>query len=115
MTEKMMGRFVEVPPPAKAPIEKSAGKYNLLPSLKAETSDHQFRCDNCNRMQPLGSVMVWVPDGTMPWDPDWSVTERCRLNAYNGNASGWCLNCAKKLGNKGIIPKFWAAIKIFWS
>jgi hypothetical protein len=89
-------RMVQVPPPAKAPWHEIGETLGLCEGLRPERSDHQFRCAACHKMQPSGSWMVWVPDIVRRKDPDWSVTEAARLNAYNGHLSGWCISCAPK-------------------
>lgn len=90
----------EVPPPKTAPVQDRARELGLPDGLKVETprDSRQWRCCSCSRMQRPNSEQVWVPDGVLPGDPAWSVTETCRQNAYNGNYSAWCLKCAKSLG-----------------
>jgi hypothetical protein len=88
-------RFEQVEPPSTAPLDDNAEDLLLLPGLRAEPRDRQFRCAACSRMQPTGSWLVWVPDGVRKTDPAWSVTEACRLSAFNGHGSGWCLKCAQ--------------------
>lgn len=96
----MMGwSFQEVPPPKAAPIQDRAKELGLLDGLQVEASRHgQWRCSNCNEMQPSGVDRVWVPDSVRAGDPAWSVTEACRVNAYNGHCSAWCMSCALRLG-----------------
>lgn len=89
-------RLVPAPAPAAAPVQGAAENLGLCRGLRAERNN-QFRCDACGRMRPNGSWLVWVPDSVRKNDPDWSVTEASRLNAFNGHLSGWCLACAKSL------------------
>lgn len=92
-------------PPAEVPVDEKARSLGLVDGLRAEESERPYRCDPCNQMQPAGSVIVWVPRGVLPSDPEWSIKETGRENAFNGHWSGWCLGCAKKLGRKG--PESW--------
>ncbi len=98
------GRFEIVPPPNKAPVDPLADAYGLADGLHAEMARGQFRCDACNQMKPSESMMVMVPDGVRQGDPDWSVTETARLASYNGDWSGWCLDCAPKKP-KAVLTK----------
>ena len=98
--------LVEVPPPQKAPVQDIAETLGLVNGLRAHRSDDQFRCAECSKMQPNGSWMVWVPDGTGRSDPAWSVEERCRQNAWNGESSGWCLACAPKAPKASVASVF---------
>lgn len=92
------GHFVEVPPPAKVPVQGAAEALGLVPGLRAEKSrGGGWRCSNCHQMQPGGSWEVWVPDSVRHGDPESAITEACRRNAYNGHHSAWCLKCAPKV------------------
>lgn len=97
MNEKMTFRFEQVPPPNKAPEHERAAELGLLPWLRGEVAERQFRCASCNGMVARGGVQVWIPDGVRRKDPAWSVEEFCRTNAYNGHFSAWCLKCAREL------------------
>ena len=92
--------FREVPPPSEAPVQDKAEQLGLVRGLQVDDGeyamDHQWRCGQCRRMQPIGSPQVWVPDNIRKSDPDWAVTEACRQNAFNGHATAWCLKCAPK-------------------
>lgn len=101
---KRSGSFVPVPPPDAAPVQDLADTLGLAPGLRVEEDWGQFRCACCKRMQPRGSYLVWVPDGVERGDPAWSVTEECRRSAFNGSGSGWCLGCAKRIGETEIDP-----------
>lgn len=90
------GRWVEVPPPAKAPVDEIAALLGLCSGLRAERNS-QYRCASCSKMQPDGSWLIWVSDSVRRGDPAWSVTEAARRNAFNGHSSGWCLACAQSL------------------
>lgn len=93
--------FQEVPPPKDAPLQTEAEDLGLVKGLRVEESRHgQWRCCECSAMQPSGSLQVWVPDGVRKRDPDWSVTEACRVNAWNGSHSAWCVRCAPKAQKK---------------
>lgn len=102
-------RMEPVPPPKQAPSYPESEKLGLLPGLRAEKSRHgQWRCAECQRMQPNDSWQVWVPDGVCNRDPGWSITEACRVSAYNGHLSAWCLSCARGLSGwtgEGILTK----------
>lgn len=102
--------FREVPPPKVAPLDTTAESLGLARGLKAEKSDHQYRCANCRRMQKNGSWLVWVSDSVRITDPLWSITETERTNAFNGCGSGWCLSCARKL----VRPLYDSPI-LFWA
>lgn len=105
-------RFIEVPPPAKAPVQDIAETLGLCAGLKAERSRSQYRCAACDKMQPGSTWLVWVPDSVMITDPVWSVIEAGRLNARNGSHSGWCLSCALKVSGKKPQPKPALAVDI---
>lgn len=93
--------FEQVPPPDKAPEQSEAKKLGLVTGLRAERSRNRpWRCGNCSTMQPGGSTQVWVPDSVRRGDPEWSVTEACRQNAWNGHHTAWCLKCAPKAKKK---------------
>lgn len=94
---KMSNEFMEVPPPKVVPVNSEARALGLVHGLRPEKTPTQFRCAACAGMEAADSIMVWVPDGTRRGDPGWSVSERARQGAYNGGASGWCLNCARSL------------------
>ena len=94
MSEAM---FREVPPPKEAPKDDVAEALGIVRGLRVEYTNRQFRCASCHTMQPGGSAMIWVPDSVQRGDPSWSVTEAARQNAFNGCASGWCLDCARSL------------------
>lgn len=98
-------RFVQVPPPAKAPVQPLGEVYGLPRGVRLELSHGQYRCAECGKMQRSGSPLAWVSDGTSSWDPPWSVTENERRNAYNGSGSGWCLHCARCIGRPWL--HFW--------
>jgi len=94
-------QFEMVPPPVKAPVQPLAASLDLVQGLRVEKSGHsQWRCSCCSQMQKPGSLQVWVPDSVCRGDPEWSVTEACRENAYNGFHSGWCIKCAPKAGKR---------------
>lgn len=90
-------RMEEVPPPREAPVQNEAEQLGLCRGLRAEKSRFgQWRCSCCHKMQREGDWQVWVPDSVMRGDPEWSVTEAARQNAWNGHLSAWCLKCAPK-------------------
>lgn len=97
----MNGAMTEVLPPATAPVDQAADTLGLCPGLHAQREDDQYRCACCSEMQPPASWIVWVPDSARKGDPEWSVTEESRQNAYNGHHSGWCLTCAKQFKKTG--------------
>lgn len=86
----------KVPPPDLPPTQSVSG---LIPGLRIETKNSEFRCCCCNRMQPASTNLVWVPDSIHRGDSKKTVLEACRLNMYNGNHSGWCEPCARALGS----------------
>lgn len=98
INRQSVGHFVEVPPPRRAPHYSQSEELGIVPALRAEKSHRSWRCCQCHQMQQDNTWQVWVPDGVMAHDPDWSVTEAARRVAYNGGLSAWCLRCAKKLG-----------------
>ena len=104
--------FEPVPPPKKAPVQDTAKNLNLVAGLRAEETDRQFRCAACRGMSR--DWRVWVPDGVLRSDPEWSVTESCRLNAYNGHRSAWCLDCAPKHQPEEVVSskrnKMWSRV-----
>lgn len=97
--EWKVGSFQEVAPPEAAPVQDRAKELGLPDGLRVEAQRRhgQWRCSNCNGMQPSGDK-IWVPDSVRVGDPAWSVTEACRQNAYNGYHSAWCVPCARRLG-----------------
>lgn len=95
--ETLRGEFVPVPPPSQAPVQTKAQELGLCQGLRVDSTDSGFSCNACDRMQPAG-IQVWVPDLVQEGDSAEAVTEECRKAAYNGEWSGWCLKCAKKLG-----------------
>lgn len=88
--------MVPVPPPTRTPVHDIGETLGLCRGIRAERRHSQYRCESCNKMQPAGSWMAWVPDGMRRSDPVWSFEEAARQNAYNGSMSGWCLKCAPK-------------------
>lgn len=54
-------------------------------------------------MKRRNDIGVVVPDLVSMGDPEWSVVEAARENAFNGSFSTWCLSCAR--GLKGSAPK----------
>lgn len=97
--------FTEVPPPARAPIDKQADALGLIKGLRSYENDGISRCANCGTKQSRGTTMVWVPDSVHSNYTPEEVEEECRRNAYNGHLSGWCFACAKSLGRRpSIIP-----------
>lgn len=93
------------PPPDKAPIDELATCYGLVPGLGVQMAELQFRCQACKQMQLAETPVVWVPQGSRVGDPAWSITENCRLSAYNGVWCGWCLPCAKSLSPEPPKPE----------
>jgi hypothetical protein len=102
----VMNEWSPVPPPETIAADPNAERLGLPRGLEAVTSHDQYRCYNCRKMQPRGSVVVYVPDSVLEGDPAWSVTEAARLNAYNGSGSGWCVKCAQNLNrsDEGELP-----------
>jgi len=98
-----------VPPPKVAPEDDEAKRLGLARGLKVEHNRMQYRCANCDRFQPHGSVIVWVADGVKIGDPRWAIEENERINAFNGSGSGWCLECAQRLSGTRSHPwwRFW--------
>ena len=93
-----------VPPPERTPTNQIGETLGLLPGLRPERQrGTSWRCSCCREWRKSGDWIVWVPDWTtldMPLDV---VQERIRANFYNGGSSGWCLSCAKQLGEQSII------------
>lgn len=99
--------WTNVPPPLEVPIDSAASRYGLVAGLRLEEKcGGQYRCSICRQMKKEGTPLVWVPDGVLPHDPAWSISEKCRRGARNGTRSGWCLSCAKKLGAKSLVQRF---------
>lgn len=90
-------QFVPVAPPKKPVVDSIAGRLGLPKGLRAEVSDDEFRCCSSGKMQPAGSIIVWVPDGISTLNSAAEVTEAARMMGYNGNWSGWSLSEALKL------------------
>ena len=91
--------FEIVPPPNETPAQPEAQSLGLVRGLRAEPAYRDgWRCTNCQRMQTDRGPLIWVPDSVRRSDSAADVTEQCRVNAYNGHASAWCLRCATKLG-----------------
>ena len=84
----------------------------LAPGLRFEKTGSAYRCAHCGKMQRADPGLVWVPDGVALGDPAWSVTEQCRRVAYNGDWSGWCLECARKLGRQSVFGRIRAALAL---
>lgn len=103
---EIVGRFVEVPPPAAAPVQVRAKELGLLDGLRVEPARHdQWRCAECHAMQSSGAEQVWVPDGVERGMSAQAVTEMARLGAFNGGASAWCVPCARTIGKRHQIRK----------
>ena len=92
-------RAVRVPPPKKVVPDDVGEKLGLLPGLRAKR-DSGGRCSECGCWRSDGDWLVWVPDSVEMRDSESEVIEQIRVNTYNGHFSGWCLDCAKKLGGK---------------
>ena len=90
-------RLVPVQPPKDVPIQALAAERGLVPGLRVETARAIFCCGGCREMRPAGSESVWIPDGVRLSDPAWAIAEQCRLSAFNGNFSLYCIGCAPKL------------------
>jgi hypothetical protein len=69
----------------------------MIEGLQKEVSTGSYRCSNCHTMQRPGSILVYVPDGTLMSDPAWAVTERAKRKSLNGQWSGWCTDCVGRL------------------
>lgn len=108
-----MNPFEEVPPPPETPIQPEADALGLAPGLRVERSRSMGRCGQCREWQFENSLTVWVPDQLRMGDPVEAVTEICRQNAYNGQFSSWCLECALKLSGKKAAPCKKTAISIW--
>jgi hypothetical protein len=102
--DKFIAHFIEVPPPEQAPTDELGEAYGLPKGLHFDSTGDEWRCASCSVMQKPDSPLVWVPDGVRRGDPEWSVTESARRNAYNGHSSGWCLKCAQTLKEKPPSP-----------
>jgi hypothetical protein len=90
-----------VPPPPEPPHYAAARDLGIPPCLRAEARDYAFRCAHCHQRAKPGTPIVWVPDGATSRA---NLEEEARLNAYNGEHSGWCLPCArKKFGEVTLI------------
>lgn len=87
------------------PIVPNADSFGLVRGLRVEVAERQFRCGECCRMRRSGSLKVWVPDGVMRGDPDWSIEERTHdlLRYGHASATAWCLSCAPKKPIRPVI------------
>lgn len=100
--------FVEVPPPEKVPVQPLAQSLGLAAGLTAEINHRGgWRCSNCSNYQRDGAAIVWVPDGVSISDSLFAVSDQARREAFNGHGSGWCLSCARKLGNPMRVMAPW--------
>ena len=108
----IFGQWREVPPPDEVPVYPDSTALGLLSCLRVYPDYDQFRCCECQGMQPAGSHMVQVPDIVQVGDPEWSITETSRRYAHNGDYFGWCLNCARSLTPK---PKPWWRKLFSWT
>ncbi len=97
-----MATFREVPPPAVAPEDIVASAFGLPRGLRFEPNYGQFRCNQCRRLTSGNEGIVWVPDFVRITDSAEAVTEAARRGAFNGEASGWCLPCAQRLGRSTV-------------
>lgn len=101
----MKYELIKVQPPNETTIDPIGETIGLCYGLKTERSMGQFRCAECNRMQPAGSLIVWIPHTVKSSDSEWSITEAARQNTYNGKFTSWCRSCAPKKSNKFIMKK----------
>lgn len=106
--------FRQAPPPRSAIIDENAESLLLIPGLRAEPRHRHFRCASCYKMRT--GWLVWVPDGISPKDIARDVTEACRLSAFNGSGSGWCLKCAQSFSKPALraAAKLTRKIKPSW-
>ena len=86
--------------PEKAREDPAASKLGLAVGLRAEICGDWFRCGECHKVQPRGSIQVWVPEGAIAGDPTDYVTELARRYAWNGFSTAWCLPCASRFRSK---------------
>lgn len=104
---KIMGShiFVPVPPPEEAPVQATAESFGLVAGLSVrDNMGGGWRCSCCSKMQTADALLVMVPDSVRRGDSAESVTEACRINAWNGHHSGWCLDCAPKAPKPKLAP-----------
>lgn len=94
----------EVLPPSVVPEDPAATALGLVRGLRLARINKSFRCGNCQDWIQ-DSALVWVPNAVKLGDKSETITEIARLESYNGNSTGWCLPCARKLG-KGWIKRF---------
>lgn len=93
-------RLVPVAPPTKAPSHPKAIELGLLDCLTVRNATSSHKCGRCAGDVIEGSPSVWVPDGVSLAHSREAIIEQCRLTAYNGHSTSWCVKCAKKLGAK---------------
>jgi hypothetical protein len=91
-----------IPPPEEEPACQFGETLGLLRGLRALKFDERFSCPCCSKRRAPNSWAVMVPDGIRISTPASAVIETCRLTAYNGTFSMWCLDCAKKIGAKRV-------------
>lgn len=57
-----------------------------------------FRCGNCREMQRADEFIVWVPSNVRMGERAVSIANASER--FNGESSGWCVDCARKLTRK---------------
>lgn len=80
----------------RAEADEKAARLNIIPELRPQLTDHQFRCAQCSKMQPAGSLLFYLPDGLRKTDPVEIIKERIEASRWNGSSSGWCASCVPK-------------------
>jgi hypothetical protein len=67
--------------------------------------DRPFRCGNCNKMMPIGSQMVYVPDSASLFKGVNSRQEMAVLAQQNTFKKGWCIGCIRGLSDDGTVVR----------
>lgn len=66
-------------------------------TIDYERNGEGWRCGECNKIQPIGSSQIWVPDDLRITDPLWHIEKRALATRSNGQLTAWCLDCAYQL------------------
>ncbi len=75
--------------------DELAADVGALKELRPQIND-AFRCAECSKMQPNGSLLYYVPDGVRKTDDPELVREIVERHRFNGHGSGWCAKCVPK-------------------
>jgi hypothetical protein len=112
-SEQPSGRYRFVPTPLDVPnmfpddkgVAKLKQDYGIPDHVRGFIRNTWSRCVNCSKIQPAGSLMLWVADGLLPADDYDLFIAHC-----NGpHSSGWCVECfPKPSAPRPTLAGFWA-------